>query len=177
MRGFLRRARGALGTALVWASTWFVAGLGLAAVTYVGFEVPIPFWRFVLGAARNFAGMGFIAGGGFSLYLGIAGRRKRLEDLRPLRFGLGGALVAGLLVPVLHAAISLGTGVPILSGSVLAVASALSALIGGVTAVSTLRIAQGAPLALSAASSPDPEAALTAGHAHTSLREPAIPRA
>ena len=46
------------------------------------------------------AGLGLFAGAGFSLYLGIAGRNRRLKELKPGWVALGTGLAVGFLVPV-----------------------------------------------------------------------------
>lgn len=149
MRGILRRLRGAIGNAVVWAGSWFVGAFGLAATLYAVVDLPMPFWTFTLGVAQNVAAMGFLTGGAFSLYLGIAGRRKTLAELRPVRFGVWGGLIAGLLVPGTYLAMNLAVGVPLsLMTPSLIAAAGVSALFGSVTAYATIRIAQSAPAEL-----------------------------
>jgi len=46
------------------------------------------------------AGLGLFAGAGFSIYLGIAGRNRRLKELKPGWVALGTGLAVGFLVPV-----------------------------------------------------------------------------
>lgn len=149
MRGILRRLRGTFGNAVAWAGSWFVGAFGLAAALYAVVELPMPFWAFTLGVAQNVAAMGFLSGAAFSLYLGIAGRRETLAELRPVRFGIGGGLIAGLLLPGIYLAMSLAVGVPLslLTPSLIA-AAGVSALFGGLTAYATIRIAQSAPAEL-----------------------------
>jgi len=47
----------------------------------------------------TYAGGGLLAGGVFSLYLSIAGRKQRLKELKPGRVGLGSALTVGVVIP------------------------------------------------------------------------------
>jgi len=157
VKDIFRRVRGGLGTALVWAAGWFVAGLGLGAVLHIGFGPPIPFWPYVLNGAQNLAEMGFLMGGAFSLYVGIAGRHKRVEDLSPVRFAVGSGVIAGLLIPAYTMLVNgiAGASVPVYA--VLFVA-AFSAGLGGATALASIKLAQGA-----LPSSPTPPQGLASG--------------
>ena len=100
IRNIFRRLRGALGNALVWAGTWFVAAFLLTAVFWVGSFGSFPFWPSALGVGQTLSGLGLLAGFGFSLYLGIAGRNRSLNELRPGWVALGTGLAVGFLVPV-----------------------------------------------------------------------------
>jgi hypothetical protein len=99
IKNLFRRLRGALGTATVWAATWFLAAFPLHVLYWVVGIRPGPFWGRVLGMMMNYGGIGFLAGGVFSLYLGVAGRNQRLRELRAGRVGLGSALTVGVVVP------------------------------------------------------------------------------
>jgi hypothetical protein len=102
IKNIFRRLRGAAGNALVWAGTWFLAAFPLAVLNYLGFGFwgDVPFWRMALGMAQTMAGLGLFAGAGFSLYLGIAGRKRRLGELKPGWVALGTGIAVGALVPV-----------------------------------------------------------------------------
>jgi hypothetical protein len=100
IKNILRRIRGALGNALVWAGTWFVAAFSLTAVFWVGTFGSFPFWPSALGLVQTLLGLGLLAGFGFSLYLGIAGRNRSLKELRSGWVALGTGLTVGFLVPV-----------------------------------------------------------------------------
>jgi len=101
-KNIFRRLRGAAGNAIVWCATWFLAGFPLALInhTIFGGWGEYPFWPTALGTAQTMAGLGLFAGAGFSLYLGIAGRKRRLKELKPGWVGLSTALAVGVLVPV-----------------------------------------------------------------------------
>lgn len=142
MGGILRRLRGALGNAVVWASAWFAAGLGLGTAFYLGLGLPTPLWPYIVSGAFDLATAGFLAGGAFSLYLGVAARRRTLAELKPVRLGLTGGLIAGLLVPAYLVWTILGIGYVSGIGPVLAGAGAISAVLGGFTAYGTLKLAQ-----------------------------------
>jgi hypothetical protein len=102
MRIALRRLRGALGTALAWAVAWFGAGFIFITTVnvfhlgifrqYARFSLPIALqWSAAIAAA------GFVTGGVFSLYVATVLGGRRVEDLKPARFALAGALIAVLV--------------------------------------------------------------------------------
>lgn len=102
IKNIFRRLRGAAGNALVWAATWFLAAFPLSALNFLifGYWGDAPFWPAALRTAQTMAGLGLFAGAGFSLYLGIAGRNRRLKELRPGWVALGTGLAVGFLVAV-----------------------------------------------------------------------------
>jgi hypothetical protein len=105
MKTWLRRIRGAVGMGLAWAAGWALVGvlIGVASRLLPGlpwdsffevFDAPLP----------ALAIPGFFGGALFSIVLGIAGRRRRFDELSLLRFGAWGA-VGGLLLSLLPAAL------------------------------------------------------------------------
>ena len=138
----LRRFRGALGNAVVWAATWFVAAFPLTAVFYAfGYYGSQPFWPIVLGTAQSLAGMGFLAGGAFSLYLVVFGRRHSLEDLRPIQSALGSGVTAGLAIPTFALVVNTLGGFSTPIGPSLVVAGVVSVLTG-FTSYGQIKVAQ-----------------------------------
>ena len=99
IKNLFRRLRGALGNAVVWGITWFLAAFPLHALYWVFGIRPGPFWERALGIMLNYGGIGFLAGGVFSLYLSIVGRRQGLRELKPGRIGLGSAITVGVVIP------------------------------------------------------------------------------
>lgn len=94
----LARIRGAIGMGLAWAVGWAIAGVLIGAASNVlpglpwnsffqVFDAPLPL----------FALPGFIAGALFSLVLGIAARRQRVDELSLLRVGVWGAISGAVL--------------------------------------------------------------------------------
>jgi hypothetical protein len=101
---WLRRIRGTVGMGLTWAVGWALFGLliGVASILLPGlpwdvffsvFDAPLP----------ALAVPGFVGGALFSLVLGIAGRRRRFDELSLPRFAAWGAL-GGLLLSLVPAA-------------------------------------------------------------------------
>jgi hypothetical protein len=104
MQKWLTRARGALGMGLTWAVAWALFGL-LIGVSSVLLPF-LPWERFfdVFDAPLPALGVpGFVGGVIFSIVLGIAGRRRRFDELSLPRFAAWGA-VGGLLLSLVPAA-------------------------------------------------------------------------
>ncbi len=95
MKKWLRRIRGAVGTALAWAAAW--AGLGAIIGLFSG-PSGVLLGVFALGV--RFGSLGFIGGAIFSTVLGITEGRRRFDEMSVWRFGGWGAL-GGLLLPML----------------------------------------------------------------------------
>ena len=129
MKKWLRRIRGAVGMGLTWAAGWALVGvliglsmefLGLPMGWFVEvFDAPLP----------ALAIPGFFSGAVFSAVLGIAGRRRRFDELSLPGFaalGAGGGLLLGLF-PVA----AVGTGMASAAAAVvigtLTILSAVSA--------------------------------------------------
>lgn len=104
MKRWLTRVRGALGMGLTWAVGWALFGLliGVSSILipflpwerfFEVFDAPLP----------ALAVPGFVGGVIFSVVLGIAGRRRRFDELSLPRFAVWGA-VGGLLLSLVPAA-------------------------------------------------------------------------
>lgn len=104
MGNWMRRIRGAIGMGVTWALAWALFGLmiGVASRLLPGlpwdavfevFDAPLP----------ALAVPGFVGGALFSVVLGIAGRRRRFDQLSLPWFAFWGA-VGGLLLSLVPAA-------------------------------------------------------------------------
>lgn len=111
MKKWLRRVLGAVGMGLTWAAGWAVFGLmiGVASLLlpwlpwdafFKVFDAPLP----------ALAVPGFVGGVLFSIVLGIAGRRRRFDQLSLPRFAAWGAAGGVLLSLVPAAFVALGLG-------------------------------------------------------------------
>ena len=151
MKRFLRRLRGAVGNATVWGTAWF--GWTLALFTteelFGGLASPFP-WLFILKLATIIGVTGSLTGGAFSAFLGFAYRDRSLLEIKVRRFALGGAIIAGLFSPVVAVIAGTLTGTGLASGNLIGV-GAMAALLGGVTAGGTIKLAQRAARKLSEA--------------------------
>ena len=143
MRNVLRRLRNPLGNALTWAAGWFIAAFPLPALAPFIFR-PTPnftFWGAVTFLAPTLAVIGFVSGGAFSLYLGIAGRDQRLNELKPGRVALGTGITVGLLMAVFLVLFVSLRGFPVSFGPAILAGSIFGGL-GGLTALGQVKIAQ-----------------------------------
>jgi len=112
MSGFLRKLRGALGTAVTWALGWGVAGLAAISAGVFFLGDPAAFWSTVGPLTLVTALSGFVGGAVFSLVLGAGYRRRSLRELRPVRMALWGA-GAALLVPAALLGVGLIVHIPL----------------------------------------------------------------
>ena len=122
-----RRLRAAFGNALIWGLAWFVGSsvLGVVALLLGAFpSVGIITLSSFLRGTVGFGITGFLVGGAFSGILRMAYRDQGLLKINAPLFGLGGAVVAGVLAPFLGGSAVIG------------------AALGAVTAFATIRIAQ-----------------------------------
>jgi len=143
VRLLLRRIRGALGTAVLWATSWFVASFGLWTALHLFLGV-LPMsdpWALILAISTSSAASGFITGLAFSAYLRITCSERSLLDLRAGRLALGGGGVAAgvSLLWSLGFQLSTGLSVPL---ATLVLGSIFPLVLGGVTAGGSIRAAQ-----------------------------------
>ncbi len=161
MKSILRRLRGALGTAVTWATGWAAGGFALAAIfTFLlpglagiesGTFADLAPMLTILGGAS-----GLVGGTVFSIALGTVHRRRQLRELKTIKMALWGTL-AGLLVPV--GVVVVGGTYP-LSAEVFGTVLVFFGGAGAATAVGTVRIAQAAERQLAG---PEIEDVLPAG--------------
>lgn len=119
MRQMLRRLRGIFGSAVAWGSAWFAGGL-VFFLTFGLIETARrsrwdiwgtpEAWYALLWYAGSTAAVGAITGGAFAAYIAANFRSKRLQDLSPIRFAIGGGLVTILLRLLLVSTETLGAG-------------------------------------------------------------------
>ena len=140
MKKWLRRIRGAVGMGLSWAVVGFLAGVGI--------ELIHGFWPNPIGSAFDIWPMtlavpGFLGGVAFSAVLGIAGRRRRFDELSLPKVAAWGA-VGGLLVSLAPAAVVfIGLATPNVSLWQITLALAGPFSLGGAVAASgTLALAR-----------------------------------
>lgn len=139
MSRFLRWLRGALGNAVVWGAAWFGAGFILGAV--LGWPFELRYIRYiVLNGAVPMGLMGAALGGVFAAYISANFRGKRVGDLSPARFAFGGALVPIPFILALAASAQSWKGWIFLGDLFIPVA--FVATLGGLTAYSTVKLAQ-----------------------------------
>ena len=140
MTTWLRRVRGAIGMGLTWAVGWALAGLliGVTSKLLPGlpwesffkvFDAPLP----------ALAVPGFFGGAIFSIVLGIAGRRRRFDELSLPRFTALGA-VGGLLLSLVPGAL-VAVGLASVEGGRLSVWQLTAVISGPLTLLSAVSAA------------------------------------
>ncbi len=102
MKKWLRRVRGAVGIGLTWALGGALVGMGIELIHNVW---PNPLGSLVDIWPAALALPAFLGGLVFSAVLGIAGRRRRFDELSLPRFAAWGA-AGGLVVSLLPAAMA-----------------------------------------------------------------------
>jgi hypothetical protein len=152
LRTFLRRLKGAAVNAAFWGVTWFGIGfvvdlalrLSAGGLIYDG----VPYLWPTFFQALSTGVLGAAIGGGFSVFIATNFRRRRVEDVGPARFALGGALVTMLVVLIAGILMSTGQMVddvlarPWELYADLARALLITGGLGGATAFGTIKLAQ-----------------------------------
>lgn len=127
MPGWLRRLRGAIGMGVTWAVAWAVAGLAMGIASNILTFLPWDaFFRVFDAPLPALAIPGFISGAIFSVVLGIAGRRRRFDQISIPWFAALGA-VGGLLLGAVAVSGGFPAGTLLFTG-VLAAGSAAGTL-------------------------------------------------
>ncbi|MES2521734.1 MAG: hypothetical protein V4617_03465 [Gemmatimonadota bacterium] len=137
------RLRAAFKNATVWGVAWGALGTGVATAMRLSDGIPM------LNAIGDGVGMGIrigiagaVTGAAFSAFVSLAYRGKRLREISPVRFGIGGAILAGLFVPAFLQTMNLLSGEGMVAWSLVIDDILYSTLFGGITAAGTMRLAQ-----------------------------------
>ena len=146
---WLRRVRGAIGTGLTWAIGWAAAGISIGVASLLFPDLPWqPFFDVFDAPLPAFAVPGFFAGLFFSLVVGVAARRRRLEELSLRQIASWGAISGVLLTlfPFVLVAVGLASreGSNISTGQILVVLTPPFVLFSIVSATATLLMARSA---------------------------------
>jgi hypothetical protein len=140
---FMRRLRGAFGNALVWGAGWFaVALVVVVALTALGIVSGGFGWLALLGLPIRIGVLGFCAGGAFSLAIGLLCRGRRLEELSWVRFGIGGALVGAVFMPLLLQTLNIFSGTGPIAWRLILDDVPWMVVFGATASAGTLRLAQ-----------------------------------
>lgn len=124
LRLIWRRVRGLIGTAITWAGAFALVGLGVGAGFWVTGQAIFDFsgagWLWLW--AQVGAVSGAISGAAFSLAVMAVERHGDFRIISPFRFGLLGAVAAGIVFAIMAAPESLtygliGAGMGFLCGS------------------------------------------------------------
>jgi hypothetical protein len=137
------RLRAIFKNAVVWGVVW--GALGSAVATVFRLNDKIPFGNALLdgiGMGIRIGVVGALTGAAFATFMSLAYRGKRLREISALRFGIGGAVLAGVFVPAWMETMSLLTGGGLVPFNLVSGDIVYSALFGGITAAGTILLAQ-----------------------------------
>ena len=137
MKRILRWIRGALGNALAWGITWAGFGLLFGAISSISRPYMLsylPAYALMIGA------IGAFFGGSFAAFISANFRGGSVDELSPGRFAFGGALVTIPFTLLLNAWVQSWKGWIFLSDMIVPVA--VPAVLGGLTAYTTVKLAQ-----------------------------------
>lgn len=143
MRRLLRRLRGMLGLGLVWAVVWTPTGAGIFIVQYLATGSGFPPWSLLAPILLTGARDGFLAGFLFAGGMSLAFRNRTVAELRPVPFGVIGAL-AGMVLPLMAIATA-GMAAYLLTTRVVVAMFGFAGVLGAATAIGSLKLAQAAP--------------------------------
>lgn len=140
--GKFRRLKAIFGNAVVFGIGWGVTGFLLWLVLREVGAVPRMSIIDGVGMSIRVGGMGFITGAAFPSIMRIAYGGKRLSEISWLRFGLVGAVITGLFVPTLMQTMNVLSGDGMVPFNLIRTDIVLAALLGGIAAALSLRLAQ-----------------------------------
>lgn len=142
-----RRLRGAFGNALVWGAGWFTLAFAVFATLRVVGILSFS-WAELPELAVKAGIVGVIAGGAFSSVIRLLYHGPRLSEISWVRFGLVGAVVTGLFMPVFLQLMNWLSGDGLVPWELLLDDGLLTAVFGGALAGGSLKLAQLADTAL-----------------------------
>lgn len=137
-----RRLRGVVRNALAWGVSWSAAGFVLLVVLRLVGVLDELSLIDALGMAVKFGFIGVVAGAAFSALIGLLYRGKRLADISWVRFGLGGAIMTGLFVPLFFQVMNIISGDGLVAWNLVLDDSIWASVFGGVAAAGSLKLAQ-----------------------------------
>ena len=138
-----RRLRAIFKNSVVWGGIWGVLGTAISAVFRLNDN--IPFGNAILdgiGMGIRIGVVGGLTGAAFATFIAIAYRGKSLKEISWPKFGLGGAVLAGLFVPTWMQTMNVLTGGGMVPFNLINDDIVMSALFGGITAAGTMLMAQ-----------------------------------
>jgi hypothetical protein len=128
---------------LVWGGGWSAFALAVfSALRLVGVVPGSVSWVQGLGLAARFGVVGAVSGAAFSSIIGLAYRGKQLRDINWVRFGIAGAVVTGIFVPLFLQMMNLISGDGLVPWRLVLDDGLWGAVFGGVVAVGSIKLAQ-----------------------------------
>ena len=120
---------------------WVAAGVALLATLRVVGVLSFP-WGELLGFAIRLGIVGAVAGGAFSVVIGLLYHGRRLSEISWVRFGIGGAVVTGLFVPLFLQTMNVLSGDGLVPWELVLDDALWTAVFGGAVAGGSLKLAQ-----------------------------------
>jgi len=141
--GKSRRLSAIFKNAVAWGVTWGALGTVVTAVMRFSHKIPL-FNALIdgIGMGVRIGIVGALTGAAFASFISIAYRHKRLSEISTPRFGIGGAILAGLFVPAWMQTMNLLTGGSMVPWNLVTDDIVLSAVFGGITAAGTMFLAK-----------------------------------
>lgn len=99
-------------------------------------------WGELLGFAIRLGIVGAVAGGAFSVVIGLLYHGRRLSEISWVRFGIGGAVVTGLFVPLFLQTMNVLSGDGLVPWELVLDDALWTAVFGGAVAGGSLKLAQ-----------------------------------
>ena len=140
----LRRLRGVLVTAFLWAAVWGPLGCLIAVALVLSSRaqvVGLSFGNAMLAVLAFYGLWGTVSGGVFAVALSIAERQRRIEELSMGRVALWGA-VGGAALPAIGSVAIILTGHARQLPLQIAVLFAIASLLGSLCSAATLALAR-----------------------------------
>jgi len=137
-----RRLRGLLKTAVVWGAGWSALALVVITALRLTGVMSGGSWREALGLAARFGIVGAAAGAAFSTVIRLAYHGRRLREISWIRFGIAGAVVTGVFVPLFLQAMNVLSGDGMVPWRLVLDDALWTAVFGGIVAGGTLKLAQ-----------------------------------
>ncbi len=149
-----RRLRGAIGNAILWGAGWSALGLGVLAALRLAGAAPDLSVLDGVGLVAKFGIIGVVTGTAFSAAIGLLYRHRRLQDISAVRFGIGGAVLAGVFVPTFFQVMNVLSGDGMVPMQYVLDDSVWATVFGGIAAAGSLKLAQRAAASTATTTAP-----------------------
>ena len=148
-----RRLRGLVRNALLWGAGWSALALGVFTILRLIGVIPERVsWVQGLGVVARFGVVGMVAGAAFSSVIRFLYHGRRLRDISWVRFGIAGAVVTGVFVPLFLQTMNILSGDGLVAWRLVLDDALWTAVFGGVVAGGSLKLAQRAKVVAAATS-------------------------